>query len=193
MLNHCLRHLTFLIGFVVASAGFSDAIGQDLITLLTNSRSAKLLIQMPTGDDVVTSVDLRQHRYKFNRRTLVDAYQEVGARNEKWDDAAVDFLDDMAKYFSRTGGNLCSAKLASKGENVMELGCEDPLVRYCRAVMMSEGDASDSDRGKAMQMIEESYPLIVVRRYPAIRCFAAADRLRKFYEAKDGESKKAKK
>src|SRR5689334_10993665 len=54
------------------------------------------------GDDpkAYTQHDLLRAELDFNKRTLAGAYNAVGDRNPKWDDAAVRFLDAMAVYFT---------------------------------------------------------------------------------------------
>src|SRR4051794_13233460 len=47
-----------------------------------------------------TRHDFIRTRLAFNQRTLAGAYQAVGKRDPKWDDAAVKFLDAMAVYYT---------------------------------------------------------------------------------------------
>lgn len=154
----------------------------------------ELPISFPPDQEVVTVLDWSEQKYEFNRGTMIDAYQTHGDRNPKWDEQAIDFLDDVARFFSGLERTNCESKPRGVGSDVIELGCKDPLVIYCSARMMLEGEPSAATTGKAIQMIEEAYPLLVIRGYPANRCFAAADRLRNHYGnlPDDNEHKHAK-
>ena len=172
------RCVLSLFAISIASCGTAN----DLAAVFGSNRSVELQIQFPQGEQVLTGHDLSAKKYAFNRRTMVDAYKEVGDRNPKWDEQAIEFLDEVAKYFSGVEQGPCEKQVRQDGQSVMELGCTDPLVKYCHARMLIADQPSTATLGKAIQMVEEAYPLLVIRRYPANRCFAAADRLRRHYD-----------
>ena len=54
----------------------------------------------PDNPKAYTEHDYRQQLLEFNHRTIVDAYQQVGHHDPKWDDAAKKFLEAMAVELS---------------------------------------------------------------------------------------------
>lgn len=75
-------------------------------------------------------------RLKWNQATLLDAYEQFGRKNVKWDDKAREALSEFAN--ARSGKALepeLRAELAGDyAQEAVALGCDDPMVRYlyCR-------------------------------------------------------------
>ncbi len=154
---------------------------------------SSLTVVFPTGSAAKTLIDMRPDRYAFHRRTLIDPYREVGKRDAKWDDSAEAFLDEMAKHFSRLKGYKKVDELLILGDAVIKLGCDDPLVRYCHALMQFRSTDNAGEQKKSIQMIEQVLPELVIRRYPANRCYPPASHLREFYTQTEKRPDKAKK
>src|SRR5437763_14233742 len=52
------------------------------------------------GDGGFTERDYRKAQLEFNQRTLGRSYEQIGRRDAKWDDDAMQFLGAMAVRFS---------------------------------------------------------------------------------------------
>ncbi len=134
-------------------------------------------IAIPAGSDAMIAKDLSTDVLAFNRRTLVDAYEEFGSKNEEWDNEAKAFLAEVVKHFSRAEGFKLQAELAEIAAPLIEKGCDDPLVHYCYGSMLQDANEDPASVAEGARLIEESYDGLVARDYPANRCFASARRI----------------
>src|SRR5690242_14071973 len=88
------------------------------------------------ADNSFTEHDYRKALLEYNRRTLGEAYKQIGQRDAKWDNAAIKFLDGMALHLSNNGasplyrikGQLSDDQLLSLGKEARDKGCNDPLI-----------------------------------------------------------------
>ncbi len=86
--------------------------------------------------DAYTERTYRNDQLEYNLRTLVEAYKQVGARNPKWDDKAITFLQGMARRLTFAGASgiyrvtdvPSLVTLEQQGREVINAGCEDPLI-----------------------------------------------------------------
>ena len=126
-----------------------------------------------THHDFVKSVLL------FNRRTLGEAYKQIGKHDPKWDDDASKFLDGMALRFTNATANgeiyalpgmPQSSELLRLAESARSKGCDDPMVEYCYAAVLN-----DSGRDvEARPLIRHASQAIMSSRYPLNRAMSAA-------------------
>src|SRR5689334_18038258 len=65
--------------------------------------SSALFSAIPSTQGTTTERDYRAALYALNKRTLADAYREVGTKNSKWDAAAIELLDGIAIRVSNSG------------------------------------------------------------------------------------------
>src|SRR5687767_15569515 len=77
-----------------------------------------------------TAHDVIRLTEEYNRKTLVEPYQQVGKRDRKWDDAAVKFLDVASVYWVNSSqGRLyakpepTAAQALAAGQAVLDQGC----------------------------------------------------------------------
>jgi hypothetical protein len=147
---------------------------------------------IPGADDpkAYTYHDLFRSRLEFNRRTLTGAYKQVGNRDFKWEDDAVRFLDAMAVYFTygpaepiyQTIDVPSFDDLQKLAKATEDAGCTDPLVQYCRAViLLDRGELADHD--PAARLVERAVLPMAARKYPALRILAALNRVHSLWDS----------
>ena len=109
----------------------------------------------------------------FNRRTLAEAYQQVGMRDPKWDDLVMQYLENYAQCFSESRTAPSAESLRAAGKEITGLGCKDPLVLYCYGV----AQAWCNDVVGAEESLAAAAEGLLKSKYPAIRKRYAATRM----------------
>ena len=130
---------------------------------------------------VFTEHDLVGARLRFNQRTMTRAYEKIGKRDPRWDDAAIKFLDAMALRYSNANehrmyalpGMIALPEARKIGESAIDAGCDDPLVRYCYATVLYDS----GQRDKAKEMLPAIVDELFQSRYPINRAANAVGRL----------------
>lgn len=133
--------------------------------------------RIPQNENAITTREVAEQKLAYNRRTLVDAYREHGKHDPKWDDQAVELLEEMARHFSSTPGYKSHEEIIAMAEPVLAAGCDDPLVKYCYAALLQDSDDSPQAQQKAAELLQESYAGLKELDYPANRRLAAAKRV----------------
>ena len=98
-----------------------------------------------------------------NRRTLVDAYLKVGQRDPKWDGPMIAFLDGIALTMSHQKNEPDSQTLLDQADQLLALGCTDPMLLYGRAFCLI-GVRRSAEAKTALRSV-------LVTRPRASRCF----------------------
>lgn len=107
-------------------------------------------------------------RMAWARRNLLDAYDHVGLRDPKWDDAARQFIETSLSPLVGIWSDTPADKQVSQGRAVLHLGCEDPLVIYLYAAALFDADndsydALDQYKRSVEGMKHVPYPRAVAR------------------------------
>lgn len=131
--------------------------------------------EIPGADDpkAFTEHQYREAFEAFNRRTLVEAYKQVGHRDPKWDQPAIALLDQMSHSFAQAGASLQYrtdpalnvSEMQSSGQKAIDAGCDDPLVLDMYCVALQDGGKSE----KAKSLVREAANRIVSSGYPKCR------------------------
>src|ERR1035437_8533586 len=114
---------------------------------------------------VVSQATFQERVLACNRRTLTEAYKQVGVRHPKWDNLVVQYLDSYAQFFTDSRKAPAAKSLLAAGKQIVGLGCTDPLVLYCHGV------AQDycNNRVGAEQSLSVAATQLAQSKYPAIR------------------------
>ena len=123
--------------------------------------------------DAYTQHDEIRAKLDFNRRTLAKSYEQVGTRDPKWDDAALEFLDAIGLSYSYSGHNMIympgpvpsPAHLEKLGKTAVDAGCDDPLVLYCYGSILYDM----KKEAQAKPVILKAADGLAGSKYPAIR------------------------
>lgn len=106
----------------------------------------------------------------YNLKTTVEAYEKVGLKNPKWDEAAKKSLNIFARIRSWTNGlpNELIPELQTNLTCAMKNGCTDPMIRYLNLRFVENQPGTNaaiafSDVSSALQ--QSQYPDI--RKYYA--------------------------
>ena len=127
-------------------------------------------------------------RLEWNRRTLVNAYNEFGQHDQRWDAAAQEALEAVARVRS-SGDTNALARLKPLLERARDAGCNDPLIRYFN-LRLSYGDASDANATGA-DAYREIGDALMHSGYPDIRKSYAAIRAAQAWKSAHGSSSNA--
>ena len=116
-----------------------------------------------------------QSRLDWNMKTLVDAYQKAGHTNPKWDESATRALTEFARVRSqRTTSNEAWGSIISNDcSAAVEVGCDDPMVRYLYIRTCLYGSAS---KQKILDEMCEASQGMAKSSYPDIRKYYAWQR-----------------
>jgi hypothetical protein len=122
---------------------------------------------------VISQATFQERVLAFNRRTLTEAYKQVGVRHPKWDNLVIQYLDSYAQFFTEPRKAPTVESLLAAGTQIIGLGCTDPLVLYCHGV------AQDycNDRAGAEQSLSAAATQLAKSKYPAMRQRFAASRM----------------
>ncbi|MEM6562600.1 MAG: hypothetical protein AAF656_13435, partial [Planctomycetota bacterium] len=145
------------------------------------------------GDEVesTTFYDYHAERLAFNRRTMVEDYQRVGTRDPKWDAQAVEFLDLVARRFTDASVTelyrdpttpTVDAGIRLGTQVVDELGCTDPLVRYCLDRLLEDKTPGTLEP----QHVVDTANALLESNYTAFRKLNALERARVVWADPDG-------
>ena len=167
MINRVGVVAMFLVGFVGGAVGARGEIAQSPASY--------------------TDAKYRKDVLAINRKTLVDAYKEVGHRDPKWDDQAIKFLEQMALWFTYSARDTpleelpaapLQQELSALGKAALDAGCDDVLVRYCCTRSIDKMKMTL----EARDLYRELLPLILNSPYPAQRRFSAVSTMMKRLE-----------
>ena len=143
------------------------------------------LADLTAKPDAYTEADRHRETLEFNRKTLVDAYKEVGKKDPAWDEAAIKLLNACAVGFSswsfdplHRGEPPKLNDLIEQAKNVAKLGCDDPLVLYCYGSLLM--DASRNEEAKPV--ISQAFKGLIASQYPAERIFYGCNRMARVAE-----------
>src|SRR6476660_7662524 len=129
----------------------------------------------------VTNRDYAQAMLEFNRRTLSEAYKQVGQKDPKWDDDAIKFLEGMALRFTVAGSASLfddlpelpkDAQLIEWAESARNKGCNDPIVMYSYAAVIND----NGDVAAARPLFLKAADDLMTSHYPPVRALYAAGR-----------------
>lgn len=87
-------------------------------------------VHIPSDANAYTMRSLHEDELRYFLRTNVAAYKKVGRHNSAWDAAAVRFLEQNSQLSARMSGAPTLEKLLSGGQQLMKVGCTDPMVIY---------------------------------------------------------------
>lgn len=127
-------------------------------------------------------------RLEWNRRTLVNAYNEAGVRDPRWDADAGEALEAFARVRSGNDTNA-SARLTAALKRASDAACSDPLVRYLN-LRFAYGNASDANAAGA-DAYREAGDALMYSGYPDIRKFYGAIRAAQAWKSAHGSSTNA--
>lgn len=111
-----------------------------------------------------------QKTLDWNLKTLVDAYENAGHTNPKWDAMAKSCLEEFAR--ARVGTSKNQAAITDNANLAIQAGCDDPMikylfVRYAMDFSNSTEAFTDAFCKAAVEMEASSYPHI--RKYYAAK------------------------
>ncbi len=124
---------------------------------------------IPAGPDAPTRKDYLEAEYAFHKRTIYDAYGQVGSRHERWDALAERFLFLMTDFLANRPGALTHAQLATAAKAAIDAGCDDPMALYWYGHCLRRTDRNQ----EAETALRRAYDNFVPSGYAvAYRCWA---------------------
>jgi tetratricopeptide (TPR) repeat protein len=112
--------------------------------------------------DAVAQKKLRDQWLAYHRHGTLEAYDKVGKKDPKWDFAARKGLDALAEYWAAPyRSEEARRKAHDLLQEVVDLGCPDPLVGYAAARLQPDGPAKSTAR------VANAAAALAVSKYPA--------------------------
>jgi hypothetical protein len=140
-----------------------------------------------------TQQDFYRELLAFNREQMVVGYQSGGRKNPAWDAAATHTMDLLALFSTQNSTEQVSAlpmypdarietpELSAAAQKAIDLGCDDPIVLYARAVCFVD----DGLTREARDLLDKADTALKVTTYaPLLRCRLVNRRLRLATDAK---------
>lgn len=131
----------------------------------------------------------------WNRKTSIEAYKQVGLKNPKWDEPAVQAITLVAQIWDKVGTPGSDRKAYDLCMLAINSGCDDPLVLYARARMYDVAIRKNSAEGMRFHVESATAMKEKGARYHPMRqsiCFArAADHLARSRKDLTEDEKKA--
>jgi len=140
-------------------------------------------VTIPSGPGAYSELNMRQDREKYFRRTMVEAYRQVGKRNAKWDAAAEKFLEHCAHYSAlQQRDDIIETALIREGALLVRTGCTDPMVLYNYGLTLFKQRKVKA----AIPYLERAVAGLKACHYPRGRAWFAAKRLAEAYNDDTG-------
>jgi hypothetical protein len=144
-----------------------------------------------------TQQDFYKELLEFNRDQMVNSYQTGGRRNPAWDAAAIAALNLLATFSAQNSTEDISAlplypdprvettALAEATQKAIELGCDDPIILYAKAIALID----DGMTREARDWLDKSDAALQGTTYPPLlRLRIAYRRYRLAVDAKTSDS-----
>lgn len=128
--------------------------------------------RIPAGPDAPTVAGLHALCEAYYTRNMVEAYQTAGTKDERWDEAAVAFLEESARFQSGVGG-IPPQALAAQGKALVDQGCADPMVLYGYGVALEDSEG----RAQAAPVLRQALDGLTKSTYARMFCIMALVRL----------------
>ena len=154
-----------------------------IVILATISTAISAHADLPGAKDpnAYTQHTYMRETLEFNKQTMAEAYKKVGKRDPRWDDAALAFLDALARNFTYgQSGSIYKPKdypsteaCAALAKTAIDRGCDDPLVFYFNARLM---EILGRETDKLPALFQRAYADLRDSKYPAFRVFPAVTR-----------------
>jgi hypothetical protein len=107
----------------------------------TPNRGAKTDSADPESAEGFAGKDAEKQKIlEWKRQTLVGAYDQVGRKNAKWDEAARKALEAFARLDVDSDRDQILGLLATNYTAAIAAGCDDPLILYARARYLPRGE-----------------------------------------------------
>ncbi len=162
------------------------------LSCLFGSETVLAVIPDSHNPDAYTENQYRLDLLEYNTRTMSGAYLQVGQRDPKWDDLAVELLDVQAQRFTNYRAQKYDAvpesidadrrhKIIDKLE---EMGCDDPLVMYMTLRHLSKDDPG------FLELARKTHDGLYASSYPVIRRLAMASWLYRLLETADEQAQR---
>ena len=108
-----------------------------------------------------------RERLEWLRGTSVGAYEKVGKRNPRWDEAARKTFDLAARQNSQTDTEISTDEINKSAKAAIDAGCDDPLL--VNIFYRTSGVTKDLPPDELIGRRNSSIKNLVASRYPAYR------------------------
>jgi len=153
-----------------------------LATVLWSATTAPAGAPIPVAPDAYTMRDYEADRLAFERRHGLEMYKTAGCRSAPWDDAALALIDDFLQCcYARNPREAERASIVTRGRDLIEQGCDDPLVHFAVGRALNWGKR----RVAAERYLSTAMGLLSERGYPAHWRARAAGDLARFLRSCD--------
>jgi hypothetical protein len=129
---------------------------------------AEAFADKPLPQDTARMEKKRRDWFDWNRRTLAGAYDKVGEKDPKWDNAAHETLELAARMFSNQVDPVITFRdIATPAQAAIDAGCRDPLIGFL--YVRTQPRKNDAQ----IRRFKEAIKAFAASHYPAWRRAAA--------------------
>jgi tetratricopeptide (TPR) repeat protein len=120
-----------------------------------------------------SSEEFNQARGQFNGESLLADYEAFGEQSSEWDTKVRTYFAEYTRSLSYAFEEGLLERLQPLGEELLDLGCSDPMVLYLRGhILHLSGRVAE-----ARPLLEQALTLLEASDYPPRYTFYAARRL----------------
>lgn len=133
------------------------------------SPAAEAVIVQAENPDAYTEKMYRLGLLDYHKRTMSQAYLQVGSRNPEWDALVVELLDAQAVEYtnakahskSKVPGAVPEERILEIIDRLRVLGCDDPYVRYIILTHTSMKEEGYLDQALEISeaLLDSDYPI----------------------------------
>lgn len=133
-----------------------------------NAAAGEIKASAPIPQDAAAIEKRRHDLLAWNRRTLQEAYDQVGKKDPRWDGLARKTLGLTARLFSlEIDPQVTFEDVYAAAQAAEAAGCDDPMLAYLYA--RTSPVATDHGLEEAVQRARAAAQGLAASRYPAIR------------------------
>ena len=130
--------------------------------------AASVGVDQPIPQDLARMERRRRERLEWNRRTVGGAYDRIGKRDPRWDEAARQAMDLAARMFSEeVDPEVTAYDVHGPAKAAVDAGCDDPMLLYLYTrSLLGPNYPGEAEMIRRMRAVAEA---LAASRYPAFR------------------------
>ncbi len=172
-----MRYRHVFAALLLMAAGFTEGLIQNTVVAQAakpgDEKSKKPIPKekprddQPIPQDIAKAEKRNRDRLEWLRRTIVGAYDKVGKKDPRWDEAVRKTLELAAQQLGKTDAKIAPEQINQAAKVAIDLGCDDPLL--VNIFYRTSGTTKDMTLEELTRRRDEASKNLVASRYPAFR------------------------
>jgi hypothetical protein len=161
-----MRHLYIICPLLVAAGcGVNPATGTAIAA--ESIQQERPRDDRPIPQDIAKAEKRDRERLEWLRRTIAGAYEKVGKKDPRWDEAVRKALELAALQIGQPDSKISAEQINKAAKAAIDLGCDDPLLVN---IFYRTSDATkDVPMDELIRRRDAASRGLVASRYPAFR------------------------